>query len=195
MILALYLLVMFYRLFFSVCILFTQILLYCESVSNTISGLTSLNVIFPKVISIVIINIKKILLTITFLSIFSLAINDIINSIIVTPIFILLTPILGISTNPIKNVPTILPIVDNDDILPDNEPISCSSILFIFTAYGEIIANIKLGIENTIIAHIIAAIIKLGIKPANIFTTQVSNNGIALVANAEYNKISKAHTY
>ena len=101
----------------------------------------------------------------------------------------MLTPILGISTNPIKNVPTILPIVDNDDILPDNEPISCSSILFIFTAYGEIIANIKLGIENTIIAHIIAAIIKLGIKPANIFTTQVSNNGIALVANAEYNKI------
>ena len=82
-----------------------------------------------------------------------------------------------------------LPIVDKDDIFPDNEPISVSSLLLIFTAYGEIIANIKLGIENAIIAHNIAAIIRFGIIPAIIFTTQVSNYWIVLVANAAYSKI------
>ena len=54
---------------------------------------------------------------------------------------------------------------------------------------GDIIANIKLGIENSITAHIIAAIIKLGITPANALTAIVSNNGIALVNNAGKSKI------
>ena len=39
------------------------------------------------------------------------------------PKIIFLTPILGINTNPAKNVPKILPMVDYDDIFPDVAPI------------------------------------------------------------------------
>ena len=55
---------------------------------------------------------------------------------------------------------TILPIVDKADILPETVPISLLALDFIFTTNGDIIAKIKLGIENVIIAEITAAIIR-----------------------------------
>ena len=60
-----------------------------------------------------------------------------------------LTPKFGINMNPAMNVPKILPIVDNDDTLPDSFPISSSCLSFNFTAYGDTVANTKLGIPNT----------------------------------------------
>ena len=62
---------------------------------------------------------------------------DISNNRMVTPNTIVLTPNVGIRKNPAKKVPTILPIVDKEDILPDKVPISFSSLLFIFTANGD----------------------------------------------------------
>ena len=49
---------------------------------------------------------------------FSYKAIDRINKTTVVPNTIALTPNVGIKKNPAKNVPNILPIVDNDDVLP-----------------------------------------------------------------------------
>ena len=66
------------------------------------------------------------------------------------------TPNLGINTKPAKNVPTMLPIVDSADILPETPPISSMSLSFSFTANGDAVAKNILGIPKVIVEHIIA---------------------------------------
>ena len=96
-----------------------------------------------------------------------------------------LTPKLGIKTNPARNVPTILPIVDNADIFPDVVPTLSILLFLIFTAIGDTAASKKLGIPNTIVAHIIETSTKLTDIPANLSINSTSNIGIKLVAIAE----------
>ena len=99
----------------------------------------------------------------------------------------LLTPIFGISINPAKKVPIMLPIVDNDDIFPDTVPTSCSWLFFNFTAIGDTVASMKLGIPNRNVADIIATIISCCIFCAKKSTIMVSNIGIRLVVIAAIN--------
>ena len=87
------------------------------------------------------------------------SINDKIHNRIEHPNIIVLTPKFGISINPAKNVPNILPIVDSEDIFPDVAPTLSGALFFSFTAIGDTAASRKLGIPNTIVADIIATII------------------------------------
>ena len=96
-------------------------------------------------------------------------------------------PKFGINKNPATNVPTILPIVDNDEIFPDVFPTSSCVLSSNFTAYGDTIANIKLGIPNTTAEHIIATNTKLLDNSDSGCTRIASNIGIKLVKNAPAN--------
>ena len=115
---------------------------------------------------------------------FSYKAIDRINKTTVVPNTIALTPNVGIKKNPAKNVPNILPIVDNDDVLPDISPTFEYSLSLNFTANGDTVAITKLGIPN-IIADVTNAInTKLFEMLAKFFTSTVSNIGIRLVVRA-----------
>ena len=107
------------------------------------------------------------------------------NKIILSDKIILFTPIFGISTKPDKKVPTILPKVEKADKFPETLPMFSLLASFKRMAYGEIVANKKLGMANTSKLHKIATIPKFGIRSASFFTTLTSNNGIILVKRAD----------
>ena len=115
--------------------------------------------------------------------------TDNIHSKIEQPNIIFLTPKFGININPAKNVPKILPIVDNEDIFPDVVPIWSILLFFIFTAIGDTVASKKLGIPKVTVAHIIATKIKLFESCDNTSINITSSIGIILVAIADINKI------
>ena len=113
---------------------------------------------------------------------------DNIHNKIEQPNIIFLTPKFGININPAKNVPKILPMVDNDDIFPDVAPIWSILLFFIFTAIGDTVASKKLGIPKVTVAHMIATKIKLFDICDNTSINTTSNIGIILVAIAEISK-------
>ena len=106
---------------------------------------------------------------------------DISNNRMVTPNTIVLTPNVGIRKNPAKKVPTILPMVDKDDVFPDILPTSSNSLSFSLTAYGDTIAITKLGIPKTTAAAIKATTTKFPDSFTKFSTNMVSMIGIKLV--------------